>query len=515
MSSVDLGAPSVPAKTARRFDRRYLALTVLFIAVELAQTAIHAPNRLSWHFNAFADAGANLTIEYLTQHGDRPGVDNGYIYGLLCLGFGHVWCGLLGLTPYASFAAWALGNVLMGWGMARFAYHARVGPVGLALMLVEIVPCKDQTFAYILEPVFLIHALAEQARGRREVALALVTACAFVKPSLASVYGLVLVVTILASRVGNGPCDFLRRLRKLLPATAVGVLLLVVLGSYYGVPALVRSLVPVHAAAIYRANGFGFFFGTGRGFWYFPHVRPFYYLGTPVAFWLAGSVLLILGGVAGLLAPPDRPVRNREVVATCAVLHAVFTCFFFAHRFSYDYYYYILVMGLAALAPRSRPMTVAVACLVVLGLVGNRGHILATIRTLREDRRGEHMAGLFAKPGEFREWQEVRELIRGRRAGLLAISDGAALMIPELSPPTIYFVAPTELTPIEIERKLAQLRSAELIVEVADLEGNWISDRYPDLRPPLDGREVIHRGKLYRVLALPRGGMGPPVPVRE
>ena len=56
----------------------------------------------------------------------------------------------------------------------------------LALMLVEMVPAKDQTFVYILEPVFLVHALAEQARGRRSVALALATACAFVKPSMAS-----------------------------------------------------------------------------------------------------------------------------------------------------------------------------------------------------------------------------------------------------------------------------------------------------------------------------------------
>jgi hypothetical protein len=366
-----------------------------------------------------------------------------------------------------------------------------------------------------MEPVFLVHALAEQARGRREVALALVTACAFVKPSLASVYGLVLVATILASRVEAGRGDLLRRARKLLPATAVGVLLLVVLGTYYGIPALVRSLVPMHAAAIYRANRFGFFFGTGRGFWYFPGVMRNYYLGTPAGFWLAGSVVLVGGGVAGLVAPAGRPVRNREVVATCAVLHAAFTCFFFAHRFSYDYYYYVLVMGIAALAPRSKLTAATVACLVVLGLVGNRASLLATIHELRDYRRGDHMNGLFAEPGEFQEWREVRELIRGRHAGLLAISDGAALMIPELAPPTIYFVAPTELTRLEIERKLAQLRSADLIVEVATLDGTWISDRYPFLRPPLDDREEIYRGKRYRVFASPNDGADRPGLARE
>jgi hypothetical protein len=172
-------------------------------------------------------------------------------------------------------------------------------------------------------------------------------------------------------------------------------------------------------------------------------------------------------------------------------------------------------MGLAALAPRSKLTTATVACLVLLGLVGNRGPILATIHELRDYRRGEHMDGLFAEPGEFREWQEVRDLIRGRRAGLLAVSDGAALMIPELSPPTIYFVAPTELTPLEIERKLVQLRSADLVVEVANLDGAWISDRYPYLRPPLDGREVIYRSKRYRVFARPLGPTDRPDPARE
>lgn len=156
-----------------------------------------------------------------------------------------------------------------------------------------------------------------------------------------------------------------------------------------------------------------------------------------------------------------------------------------------------------------------VACLVVLGLVGNRSHILATFHVLRDYRRGEHMGGLFAGPGEYREWQEVRELIRGRRSSVLAISDGAALMIPEFDRPTIYFVAPTELTPLEIERKLGQLGSAELVVEVADLEGTWISDRYPILRPPLEDRPVIYRSKHYRVFGHPKAGADGPGRPRE
>jgi hypothetical protein len=467
----------------------------------LALTLFRLPRVMAWRNSAFEDNGANLTIEYLTRAGDRPGIDNGYIYGLLCLGFGQVWCGALGLTPYASLAAWAIGNVLVAWGMARFAYHARVGPAGLALMLIEMVPCKDQTFVYVLEPIFLVHALAEQARGRRGIALALVTACAFVKPSMASVFGLILLGTIFADR--TTPARFRDRLRRLVPAAVVGVALVALFGAVYGVPVLIRSLVPVHAAAIYKASRFGFFFGTGRGFWYFPHVRWGYYVGTPTGFWLIGTVILIVGGIAGLVAPRGRAVRNREVVATCAALHAAFVCFFFAHASSYDYYYYVLVLGLAAMAPRSRASAVTVLLIAAIGLVGNRGHVLSNVQEWRSRRRTPETIGLFVEPGDRVEWAAVRRLIAGRRSALLSVSDGAALMVPELGPPTIYYMAPTELTPLETDRKLAQLASAELIVEALSVDMTWPSASYPVFRPPLEGRDLAFAGKLYRVYGPP------------
>lgn len=502
---------TTPGPTAQLDTRRYLALTALFIAAALAVSVARVPTVLSWRSNAFQDSGANLTVEYLTQIGDRPGIDNGYIYGLLCLWFGRLWCGLFGLTPYASFGAWVLANVLIGWGMARFAYHARVGLTGTALMLVELMPAKDQTFVYILEPVFLVHALAEQARGRRSVALALVTACAFVKPSMASVFGLILLTSIFAAPAAAGrPRTLVDRFRELIPATAVGASLLALFAAIYGIPVLVRSLVPVHAAAIYRANHFGFFFGIGRQFWYSPNVRPGFYLGSPRGFWLLGSIVLIAGAIGGFFARSDRGRRNREVAATCAILHGVFTCLFFAHQFSYDYYYYLLVLGLASLAPRSRAAAGIVIALTAMGLVGNQGHVSGNVHAWRERVRSEATYGLFAEPEDEREWAEARALTRGRRVALLAQSDGAALFTPGLEPPAVYYMAPTEMTPIEIGRKSEQLRSADFVIEVHMGDGGWPSESYPEFRPPLDGLRPVVSGKFYRVFARPGPSPGRP-----
>jgi hypothetical protein len=486
----------------------YLALLGYFLALSAALTLFNAPRKMSWQPHAFQDAGANLTIGPLTEAGDRPGIDNGYIYGLLCMLAGRVGCGLFGPSPWVSFAAWVVANLVMAWGMARFAHHARVGWAGLAVLTAGMSLAKDQTFVYILEPCLLIHGLAEQARGRRGHALALATACAFVKPSMASCYGLILLVFILADagQRAEPRSGFLSRLKPLVPAVLTGSALVILLASLYGVAPLVRSLVPVHAAAIYRENHFGFFFGVGRLFWYFPGVKPGYYVGTNSGFWLAGTIVLIGGAIGALISAlrisPDTGPRidsNTELVLTLASLHAAFICFFFAHQYSYDYYYYLLVMGLAVLASRSRPHAIMVLCLSVASLVGNQVHVRDNIAAWRERRPDAEMLGLWAERWEIDEWHEVRSLIAGRHAALLSITEGAAVMIPDLSPPLIFFLETGELTPRELDRKLTQLASAPLIVEAASVNFLWPSERWPAFRPPIEDCDLIFSGKFYRV----------------
>ena len=147
--------------------RRYLGLTILFLAMAAALSVFRLPAVLGWRSNAFQDAGANLTIDYLTAIGDRPGIDNGYIYGLLCLWVGRLWCGLFGLTPYAASPPGSRRTSSWAGGWPASPITRGSASPAWRLMLVEMVPGKDQTFVYILEPVFVVHALAEQARGRR------------------------------------------------------------------------------------------------------------------------------------------------------------------------------------------------------------------------------------------------------------------------------------------------------------------------------------------------------------
>src|SRR5437588_9120859 len=75
-------------------------LGLLLAAEVLALTAFFTPNERFTRF-AFHDSGADLTIASLTARGLRPGVDFGYIYGLLPLLVNRLWYGAFGATPAA------------------------------------------------------------------------------------------------------------------------------------------------------------------------------------------------------------------------------------------------------------------------------------------------------------------------------------------------------------------------------------------------------------------------------
>ena len=164
----------------------------------VALTFLQTPNELFFRF-AFSDSGTSLTIDDLVRRGFRPTIDFGYIYGLLPLLINRVWFAVLGASPGACRWAILVCNIVMAWGLARFAAAQRVGWVGVALLALampDLLRSSYDVLVQALEPALLVHALAEQARGRRDRALALVTAAAFVKPSMSYLFGLYLLVAI-------------------------------------------------------------------------------------------------------------------------------------------------------------------------------------------------------------------------------------------------------------------------------------------------------------------------------
>ncbi len=340
------------------------ALEVLIVA------ALRIPHDLSFFMFAFGDRGSWLVVQYLVAHGYHPTIDFGFPYGLLPIIVGRVWFGLFGLTPAAFKLAMVAGGVAMAAGMARFASAMRLGRLGQALMIVALpvaIQSSLPSLSHLLEAVLLCLALGEHSSGDRGAALALATAACFAKAALGYLYGFLLLMLIVAacrrraavskSRAGDNEksnFDWPALGRTLIPAAITGALLLLVLGSVYGVRPLIASVLPLNGMKIYRTNHFGFFTPWSRTFWDPTTSGIAHYFGTIAAFWMGSTVWLALASVGAVRRMSttnefEYPGRRRdEIIFCCGVLQTLFVLRFFGPPASWTYYPYLLVMGVAA-----------------------------------------------------------------------------------------------------------------------------------------------------------------------
>lgn len=269
-------------------------LTIVLIIEVLAVAVFQSPLTRFDRFAIF-DSGGELAIQNLISRGYRPSVDFGYLYGLLPLLVGRIWYGLAGLSAQTFRVEVMACTIFTAWGMARFASYSRIGLVGFAFIVLAIPDLLLVTYIGLvqtLEQALLVNALAEQARGRRGTALALLTACCFVKPSLAVVQGLAVVIAIAVN---------LRRAERsvyiytLAPAVLTAVISSSLLAATFGCVPLCRTILPRTGMAVYQLAGFGFFRGIGRNFWALPHASLRDYFRYELGFWMLGTAFLMLG----------------------------------------------------------------------------------------------------------------------------------------------------------------------------------------------------------------------------
>ena len=477
------------------------ALTAWFVAVVLAVGLMKLPEALGFAKFAWHDSGVDLTIQSLLDRGLRPTVDFGYIYGLLPLLVNRRVYDLAGRSAEASVSASMVMNLILAWGLARFARGARVGPAGVVLISAAVPDLmRSSTFVlmHVLEQTLLVHALAEQSRGRRDRALALATACAFTKPSMAYVYGAILMAAIARGAWGRGWRAWLRELR---PAIAVGAGLAVVLGGTFGLGPLLATLTPGAGLAVYREGGYGFFRGDGRLFWWRPGAGLMGYLRFEVGFWLAGTACLLGGGlVAARRVWLGRGTGGDEMAATCAALHAAFVGVFFGNRWSWMYYFAVLVLGLAAIGGRGRRSTWLVGALAAMLLFSDKAHLQRLRQAWRDQRPNFITAGLWAGGRERADWIGVTSRLGPGRVAFLAEEEGLTMLMPRFGPPEGAYFVPGHPLPAEVNRKAKQVAEARRVVVVGP-RGLENFARWPALTRAFDGLVLEwHRGEfwLYR-----------------
>jgi hypothetical protein len=483
-------------------------LTILLASEALVLGLLHLAADVRFDWFAFFDGGAELTVHALMARGLRPTLDFGYIYGLLPLLVGKGWYALFGLSPGSFAAMCVIGGALTAWGVARALDALRVGWIGIAwvvlAMPIGLISAARPSLTHVIEPIFLVHALADLAAGRRSRALALATACVFVKPSMAFLVAMTILAVMCRRDRPRAPRDWAR---LLFPAVAVFAAFAITLAAIFGSRVLVGSLLPIAGRAVYRANGFGFF-GTGRPFWLPDRPRWAFYVDTLAGPWLATVVVLSLAAAAqvsrsrrALAATEGRVPEGCEVVIVCAILHMAFVVLFFGNRWSWVYYFPILVLGIAATSSRSRRGAVLAAILAATFLPSAYHSLRGPIEAWSGRSRSAAMYGLWASSEVRREWEFVLDRTRGRTVAVLATSDGAATLDERFEPPEVTFLVRGHVLPSEIARKMEQVRSAAAVIVANPAPDDPWFDKWPEFSRALQGHRQVwscNRLRLYQ-----------------
>ena len=484
-----------------------LDLELLIIA------ALRIPHDLGFDAFAFGDRGSWLTLHHLIAHGARPALDFGYQYGLLPIWLGAVWFGLLGATPYTYQAAMLVCGLLMAWAIARMVQSCHLPFICTALTVIALpfaIQSSYPSLAHAIEAVLLANALAEQAAGRRSIALALTTGACLVKPSMGYVYSFVLLVFIALDLhrrglLGTGHAQRRELWRALAPAAITGTALIIVLAASYGPRPLAITLLPVTGMKNYAALHYGFFRGMGSYFWY--GTPLLYYFGSVLGFWFAASIWLSAAATIALwqlFRGSDATAAQRnEFVISAALLHIAFVIGFFGGPSSWSYYSYIPVMGAIAACSGDRARYRIAAVLTVLAATGQTSFRVADFASWRDRAPSVETAGLWASADERNAWTAALDSVGGRKAALISSEGGAPLFFPQLQRYEFLCVVPGDITSQQFDRAVHEFSEAPMIVAVVDpLFGNAL-DFWPSLRELLARREPLLRNRFFAVYQKP------------
>ncbi len=478
---------------------KYRLLFPLFGLETLLIVVAEQPLNLTFYNFAFHDEGSNLTVHYLLSHGLRPTLDFGYPYGLFALIVNR----LLPSGPYVFQFAMMVVAISISYALAVFAAALELKRSAIVLIVCAMpfaVMGLYWNYAHGLEAALLSNGIAQHARGRRGTALAFATAAVFAKPALGYVYGLILVIAILSDHRKRG-LPAVAFLNEIAPAAITGIALTTILAFSFGLEPLMHTIIPWTGMAGYRYLHHGIL-RAGKSLWYYRGVSLGHYATSVSGFYLLGTAVLVLaGGVAMLRIVRGEPGgRSNEMVVTCAVLHAVFICALYGGVSSWEYYSYILLLGLAAAATLGTMLARVAWALAAIAVLGQKSTVSAIAYACRTTHRSPAISDLWVSPSEEDEWRQVRRLAAGRRSIVVSSAGAAFEFAPEVAPPVALYLMPGNSCPSEITRESAAIEQADLVI-MPDYPGfvDW-SLWFPEISAAVARLHIVWHGPHFEVL---------------
>lgn len=473
-------------------SRRVLGLAAVLGGILLASFFLQLPTSQvgDWQQFAFYDPGTVLKGDVLLGKGYVPTVDFGYTHGLLSLLYGRVGFAVVGRTAWGFWVLTLLCEMGMAWGFARIVRGLALSRWGLVVLLVGLpmaVMPAYLTLTHPLEAMLIVLALAEQAEGKRARALVLMTVCLFVKPSMAYVYGAVL-LGIMAWDTTRG-----RRVREfsagIIAAAIVAAVLVAGLSAWVGMGPVLRTLLPVTGAKTYAATGFGFFNTSGFQLWW---KQPWWvYVGTPVGVYLLGAAVCagsVVYAVRRKLrygkfqlpedarsSDPD-PVmteilsrRRVALMGTIGLLHTAFLLGFYGWTGSWTYYSYLTVWGLVLAVEEVRAraggkaVRWAAGALLAALVLSHAALVGVAVHGWMYKERPAAAGGLWVYDDLWQDWNGALAEVGPRKA--VVMTNGWVPTLPaNVAMPDAWFPEPGIPTEKEVARVKAQVDAAECVV---------------------------------------------------
>jgi hypothetical protein len=503
--------PDRPANLARAAAAETGAsrLAILLGIEVVAIALLRIPYDLGFTAFAFGDRGSWMTVMALVAEGRRPTIDFGYPYGLLPIWLGSGWFHLLGATPRTYQVANVLLGLAMAWAIARIVHALRLPFVAIVMVIVAIpfaIQSSYPSLVHAVEATLICNAIAEQAAGRRRIALAIAAAACFAKPSMGYVYGLVILGWIAVDLHRRGlwrgaGVNWRAVWHELMPAVITTLTLGLILGWVYGPVPLIATLLPLAGMRNYAAFHFGFFRGIGRYFWYGTPVRD--YFGSVIAFWFAASIGLVISALVSLggliRGSGGSDSRREEIVVTAAVLHVVFVTMFFAGPTSWSYYSYILVIGAAACCTRAHLRAAGGWLLVALAASGQTSTRAQDVIDWKVRAPSAATAGLWASAAQRNDWEAVVGIVDGQRAALLLPQGCAPLLFPEFERNAYAYLIPGVTLPDELDRALERFADAPVAVAVIEPSYGYALTLIPRVVAALNQRQPILKNEFFAV----------------
>lgn len=483
-ATLPLAQPQLAAHTRPSRDRTFACI---LLATWTLLLALSIPAIFDFKMFAFYDMGSSLKADALMAEGRRPTLDFAYSYGLLTLTLGKAWFGAFTRTPWAYGALMIVLHIPILLGIASLARTWRWNALAKTLCVVALLYAVQPIYlnqTHPMEAALLVWALALHAQGKRPAALALLTVCVFVKPSMAYIYGFLLTLLLLADWWKNR-AGFRGLLDRFGPAALTASALAFSLATAYGTDVLRNTLFPVNARASYEAAGFGFF-RAGKAFWLRDSFAD--YLSTEAGFWLAAiAVGLALAAVVLVQMARRKDARTpaNEALVIAVLLHLAFIFLFYGWEGSWRYYSYLVVLAAAtAVARLHTGKLLLTGALLLLAAGGIADQVIfGPGRYLKV--RGTDVHGLWADQDIYDDWVALRRVLAGQTFYFMGNGNVDRMFTMADAPPS-WFLSPKLNTPGEIARIRQDLRQQKWVVRFQELIDQgldpWTWDEFAEER---------------------------------